>query len=75
MKETKTFYFVDMGLDICECPMGISKGSSKLKHVLAKQYNIASFLTIPADSAEMRAFYHFLGTGKREDASWYRSLN
>ena len=55
--------------------MGISKGPCKHKHVLAKQYNIASFHTIPTDSAEMRAFYHFLGTGKREDASWYRSLN
>ena len=73
--EQDTYYFVDMEIGLCECPVGLSRGPCKHKHVLTKEFNLISFDTIPTESCEMRSFYHFLGTGQREVPTWYRPLH
>ena len=64
-----------MGIGLCECPVGLSRGPCKHKAILSKQFNLLSFDIIPTESCEMRAFYHFLGTGQRENPFWYRPLH
>ena len=73
--EQDTYYFVDMEIGLSECPVGLSRGPCKHKHVLTKECNLISFDTIPTESCEMRSFYHFLGTGQREVPTWYRPLH
>ena len=63
-----------MNIGLCECPIGLLKRPCKHKHVLAKHFKLPSFNTIPTESCEMRAIYDFLGTGQREDPTWYRPL-
>ena len=64
-----------MNIGLCECPIGLSKGQCKHKHVLANHFHVPSLDTIPANSPDMRAFYHHLGTGSKQNVTWYRPLN
>ena len=70
-----TWGFVDMGIGLCEYLVGLSGGPCQHKYILSKQFNLLSFDTISTESCEMRAFYHFLGTGQRENPTWYRPLH
>ena len=69
------FYKVNMDLGLCECPQGMLKGPRKHKHVLAEKCQVLSADVIPNHNPQVRAHYHFLATGERRDANWYRALN
>ena len=51
------------------------KGPCKHKHVLAEKCQVVSADVIPNHNPHVRAHYHFLATGERRDANWYRALN
>ena len=72
---TGQFYEVNMDLGLCECPLGMLKGTCKHKHVLAEKCQVVCADVIPNHNPHVRAHYHFLATGERRDANWYRALN
>ena len=58
----------------CECIKGSLKGPCKHKASIAKEYKVKNFEILPEDNQEMRSFYHFLGTGNKKEASWFRPI-
>ena len=64
-----------MDVGLCECPQGMLKGPCKHKHVLAEKCQVVSADVIPNHNPNVRAHYHFLATGERRVANWYRAFN
>ena len=64
-----------MDLSVCQCPTGMLRGPCKHKQVVAEHFKIVSSDLIPENDPRIRAFYHYLATGTRQNTSQYRQLN
>ena len=60
---------VNMDLGLCEC-----SSLCKHKQIVATHFNHISSDLIPEQDPRVRAFYHYLVTGKQQNANWYRPL-
>ena len=67
-------YCVNMDLGLCECSFSMLRGPCKHKQIIATHFNLIPSDLIPEQDPRVRAFYHYLATGKQQNANWYRSL-
>ena len=51
------------------------RGPCKHKQAVAEQFKSISADLIPENDPRIRAFYHYLATGTRQNTSWYRQLD
>ena len=63
-----------MDLGLCECSSGMLRGHCKHNQIVATHFNLISPGLIPEQDPRVRAFQHYLATGKQQNANWYRPL-
>ena len=57
-------YKVNMDLGLCDCSSGMLRGPCKHNQIVATHFNLISFDLIPEQNPRVRAFHHYLATGK-----------
>ena len=67
-------YEVNMDLGLCECSSGMLRGPCTHKQIVVIHFNLIFLSLIPKQDPRVRAFYHYLATGKQQNANWYRPL-
>ena len=65
-------YEVNMDLGLCECSSGMLRGPCKHKRIVATHFNLISSGLLPEQGPRVGDFYHYLPTGKQQNANWYR---
>ena len=72
-------YSVDMKSGYCECFKGVNLGPCSHKNAVAKHFGVAEFSVLPdmdgTGMRNMRAMYHYIGSGITLESHWYSSSN